>query len=282
MPLRVLVMVVMHGSSPPPGWTLVNRRQSRWRRRQPATPSALTGFTARLPAVGRGALCFAPWPASACSALPAPCCSSACSRRRPRCSCCLRCCPKSLANSASPPRRRASCARSPAPPAALTAVAAGVAPRRPGLRALLSAGAALVALGSALSAAAPNFVVLAAAQGAARRRHRAARRRGHRGRRRLARAHERAHVLAWAIAGMPPRGSPACRSSAPWPTSAGALAWLAVPASPRWPPSCLVASAPGGRPVAAGSRRARRLATPGGGPLRRSASCWPTRPGPAC
>jgi DHA1 family inner membrane transport protein len=47
----------------------------------------------------------------------------------------------------------------------LTAVLLVVAPRRPGLRDLLSAGAALVALGSALSAAAPTFAVLAAAQG---------------------------------------------------------------------------------------------------------------------
>jgi predicted MFS family arabinose efflux permease len=46
----------------------------------------------------------------------------------------------------------------------VTAVLLAVAPRRPGLRALLSAGAALVALGSALSAVAPAFAVLAAAQ----------------------------------------------------------------------------------------------------------------------
>src|SRR5687767_10738600 len=47
----------------------------------------------------------------------------------------------------------------------LTAVLLAVLPRRRGLRDLLSAGAALVALGSALSAAAPTFAVLAAAQG---------------------------------------------------------------------------------------------------------------------
>ena len=45
-----------------------------------------------------------------------------------------------------------------------TAVLLAVAPRRPGLRQLLSAGAALVAAGSALSAAAPSFALLAAAQ----------------------------------------------------------------------------------------------------------------------
>ena len=48
----------------------------------------------------------------------------------------------------------------------LTAVLLAVTPRRPGLRDLLSAGAAFVALGSVLSAAAPTFEVLAAAQGA--------------------------------------------------------------------------------------------------------------------
>jgi predicted MFS family arabinose efflux permease len=46
-----------------------------------------------------------------------------------------------------------------------TAVAIAVAGRRPGLRDLLTGGAALVALGSALSSAAPTFALLAAAQG---------------------------------------------------------------------------------------------------------------------
>src|SRR5215218_285558 len=45
-----------------------------------------------------------------------------------------------------------------------TAVLLAIAPRRPGLRDLLTAGAALVAVGSALSAAAPSFTLLAAAQ----------------------------------------------------------------------------------------------------------------------
>jgi predicted MFS family arabinose efflux permease len=48
-----------------------------------------------------------------------------------------------------------------------TAVLLALAPRRPGLRDLLSAGAALVTAGSALSAAAPSFAFLAAAQGVA-------------------------------------------------------------------------------------------------------------------
>src|SRR5437867_3545042 len=85
----------------------------------------------------------------------------------------------------------------------LTAVLLAVAPRRPGLRDLLSAGALLVALGSASSAAAPTFAVLAAAQAvlgigvgvlvatgiAAAGQWPAPTR--------------RPHVLAWAIAGMP-------------------------------------------------------------------------------
>jgi predicted MFS family arabinose efflux permease len=85
----------------------------------------------------------------------------------------------------------------------ITAVALAVARRRAGIRGLLTRGALLVALGSALSAAAPTFALLAAAQavmgvgvgvlvavG-------------------IAAAWEwpapaqRAHVLAWAIAGMP-------------------------------------------------------------------------------
>lgn len=47
----------------------------------------------------------------------------------------------------------------------LAAILLAILPRRPGLRDLLSAGAALVLSGSALSAAAPTFAVLAAAQG---------------------------------------------------------------------------------------------------------------------
>jgi MFS transporter, DHA1 family, inner membrane transport protein len=47
----------------------------------------------------------------------------------------------------------------------ITAVLLALAPRRPGLRTLLSAGAALVIVGSAFSAAAPCFTVLAGAQG---------------------------------------------------------------------------------------------------------------------
>jgi DHA1 family inner membrane transport protein len=112
----------------------------------------------------------------------------------------------------------------------VTAVLLAVAPRRPGLRDLLSAGAALVALGSALSAAAPTFAVLAVAQGvlgigigllvaigiAAAGEWPA--------------PAERSHVLAWAIAGMPAAwiaGMPVVGAvaSIDW-----RVAWLAVPA----------------------------------------------------
>jgi len=111
----------------------------------------------------------------------------------------------------------------------LTAILLAIAPRRPGLRELLSAGALLVALASALSAAAPTFAVLAVAQavlgvgvgllvavGIA-----AAGEWADPGR--------RAHVLAWAIAGMPTAwivGMPVVGLVAgiDW-----RVAWLAVP-----------------------------------------------------
>jgi MFS transporter, DHA1 family, inner membrane transport protein len=111
----------------------------------------------------------------------------------------------------------------------LTAILLAVARRRPRLRDLLSAGAALVATGSALSAAAPSFAVLAAAQGvlgigigllvavgiAAAGAWPA--------------PAERAHVLAWAIAGMPAAwiaGMPVVGAVA---TIDWRAAWLAVP-----------------------------------------------------
>jgi DHA1 family inner membrane transport protein len=113
----------------------------------------------------------------------------------------------------------------------VTALVVAAAARRPGLRELLSLGAALVALGSGLSAAAPSFFALAAAQavigmgvgllvavG-------------------IAAAWEwpapadRPHVLAWAIAGMPTAwiaGMPLVGVAADhdW-----RLAWIAVPAA---------------------------------------------------
>src|SRR5215216_5777849 len=111
----------------------------------------------------------------------------------------------------------------------VTAVALAVAPRRPGLRELLSAGAALVALGSALSAAAPTFTVLAVAQGVAGVGIGLLVAAG------IAAAGEwpeparRPHVLAWAIAGMPAAwitGMPVVGlvAGVDW-----RAAWLAVP-----------------------------------------------------
>ena len=113
----------------------------------------------------------------------------------------------------------------------IAAVLLTLMPRRPALRTLLSAGAALVALGATLSAAAPSFTVLAVAQCAigvgvgvlvaiA-----------------LAAAGEwtapahRPRTLAWAIAGMPVAwvvGMPIAGAAASidW-----RVAWLAVPAT---------------------------------------------------
>ena len=111
-----------------------------------------------------------------------------------------------------------------------TAVLLALAPRRPGLRDLLSAGAARVTLGSVLSAAAPTFAVLAAAQavlgvgiallvavGIAATGEWPA-------------PHEYSHVLAWAIAGMPVAwitGMPVVGAvqGVSW-----RVTWLAVPA----------------------------------------------------
>ena len=113
----------------------------------------------------------------------------------------------------------------------VTAVLLAMAPRRPGLRDLLSAGALLVVAGSLLSAAAPAFAVLAGAQavlgvgigllvsaGIAAAGEWPA-------------PAERPHVLAWAIAGMPAAwiaGMPlvGAVSGIGW-----RAAWVAVPAA---------------------------------------------------
>jgi MFS transporter, DHA1 family, inner membrane transport protein len=112
-----------------------------------------------------------------------------------------------------------------------TALILAAAARRPGLRELLSLGAALVALGSGLSAAAPSFVVLAAAQavlgvgigmlvavGIAATGEWPA-------------PAQRPHVLAWAIAGMPAAwiaGMPVIGTVADYGWRA---TWIAVPAA---------------------------------------------------
>jgi DHA1 family inner membrane transport protein len=112
-----------------------------------------------------------------------------------------------------------------------TALILAAAARRPGLRELLSLGAALVALGSGLSAAAPSFVVLAAAQavlgvgigllvavGIAATGEWPA-------------PAQRPHVLAWAIAGMPAAwiaGMPVIGTVTDYGWRA---TWIAVPAA---------------------------------------------------
>src|SRR4051812_45367514 len=84
-----------------------------------------------------------------------------------------------------------------------TAVLLALAPWRPGLRDLLSAGAALVAAGSALSAAAPTFALLAGAQGVAGIGVGLLVAVGIAAAGDWPSAEERPGVLAWAIAGMP-------------------------------------------------------------------------------
>jgi predicted MFS family arabinose efflux permease len=133
----------------------------------------------------------------------------------------------------------------------LTAVLLAVAGRRPGIRDLLSAGAALVALASLLSALAPSFMLLALAQGvlgvgigllvsvgiAATGEWPA--------------PAQRPHVLAWAIVGMPAAwvaGMPivGAVSGLSW-----RAVWIAVPAIAALAALALVRL----RPADAGSRR---------------------------
>jgi predicted MFS family arabinose efflux permease len=113
----------------------------------------------------------------------------------------------------------------------ITAVVLALLPRRPGMRTLLSAGAALAVAGAVLSAAAPWFEVLAVAQGvtgvgigllvAV----------GIAAAGEWSTPSERAHTLAWTIAGMPVAwvlGMPLAGAAASidW-----RVAWLAVPAT---------------------------------------------------
>jgi predicted MFS family arabinose efflux permease len=85
----------------------------------------------------------------------------------------------------------------------VTALALAVVPRRPGLRELLSLGAICVALGSALSAAAPSLAVLALAQGVVGAGVGLLVAVGIAAAGSWPAPAARAHVLAWAIAGMP-------------------------------------------------------------------------------
>ena len=157
----------------------------------------------------------------------------------------------------------------------VTALCLAAAARRPGLRELLSAGAALIAVGSGLSAAAPSFAVLAGAQavlgvgigllvavG-------------------IAAAGEwpapadRAHVLAWAIAGMPA----AWIAGMPLVAAVGDLgwraAWIAVPGTAAVLAFVLVRSRPADPPsrrTAAGSWRRPEVARFAAGELMANAA----------
>jgi MFS transporter, DHA1 family, inner membrane transport protein len=134
---------------------------------------------------------------------------------------------------------------------AVTALVLATAARRPGPRELLTRGAALVAIGSGLSAAAPSFVVLAGAQavlgvgigllvavGIAAAGEWAA-------------PADRPHVLAWAITGMPAAwiaGMPLVAAVGDFGWRA---AWIAVPGTAALLAYALVRS----RPADAPSRR---------------------------
>jgi predicted MFS family arabinose efflux permease len=133
----------------------------------------------------------------------------------------------------------------------ITAVVLALLPRRPGLRTLLSAGAALVTAGSTLSAVAPSFAILAAAQsvigvgvgllvavGIAAAGEWTA-------------PAERPRTLAWTIAGMPTAwvlGMPlvGVAASVDW-----RVAWLALPAASGLVALALVRRVPPDPPTAA-------------------------------
>jgi DHA1 family inner membrane transport protein len=137
----------------------------------------------------------------------------------------------------------------------ITAILLATAPRRPGLRALLSLGTALIAVGAALSAAAPAFLVLALAQAIAGVGIGLLVALG------VAAAFEwpepaqRPHVLAWAIVGMPAAwiaGMPVIGAITDhgwrpaWlavPAAAGVLAFVLVRLRPADPPTRRAAGA---------------------------------------
>jgi predicted MFS family arabinose efflux permease len=137
----------------------------------------------------------------------------------------------------------------------VTAIVLAVLPRRPRIATLLSAGAALVSIGAALSAAAPSFAVLAAAQGvvgvgigllvAV----------GIAAAFEWSQPHERPRTLAWTIAGMPAAwvlGMPVAGEAASidW-----RVAWLALPAVTGVIALALVRLAPQAQARTAPSRR---------------------------
>jgi predicted MFS family arabinose efflux permease len=131
----------------------------------------------------------------------------------------------------------------------ISAVLLALAPRRPGLRALLSGGAALVIVGSALSAAAPCFAVLAGAQGAIGVGVGVLVAVGIAAAGEWSTPSERPRTLAWAIAGMPAAwvlGMPlaGAAASVDW-----RVAWLALPATSAVVALLLVRLVPRDRPT---------------------------------
>ena len=148
-----------------------------------------------------------------------------------------------------------------------TAVLLALAPRRPSLRDLLSGGAALVAAGSALSAAAPSFALLAAAQGVAGIGIGVLVAVGIAAAGEWPPAEERPRVLAWAIAGMPAAwivGMPVVGALANvnW-----RAAWL-VPTVVALVAVGVVRRRPAERPSSRARGRSGRMAGPGGREVR--------------
>jgi len=137
----------------------------------------------------------------------------------------------------------------------ITAVLLATAPRRPGLRELLSLGTALIAVGAGLSAAAPAFFVLAIAQAIAGVGIGLLVALGVAAAFEWPEPAERPHVLAWAIVGMPAAwiaGMPLIGAITDhgwrpaWlavPAAAGVIAFVLVRLRPADPPSRRVAGA---------------------------------------
>src|SRR5215213_4613136 len=155
MPLRTGagVMVVMAGRSPARGWTPVNGRQTGGERRLPESyrPLAAVRWAGSMPRLTRPSpvlfLCLFVSQAALLVLSPVL---------------------PDVAHDLGVSTATAGQLRSLSGlTGGITAILLAMAPRRPSLRDLLSAGASLVAAGSALSAAAPTFALIAAAQGVA-------------------------------------------------------------------------------------------------------------------